>query len=218
MENKLPRITFIDRNGKSLKELKNQFTGIKGFEFVEGDFGQTMQSNSSINCIVSPANSFGLMDGGLDFFINRYLFPVNDKEISYYVKQRILDEFSGEQPVGTSILVPAKSVDNRVFLLAHTPTMRVPTDVSNTENAYLAFKALLNVIYNFNKNTKGRFKIMNVACSSFCTGAGYMPADKAAKQMKLAYTHFMEGKQMIKENINWEYAERINQEIISIGD
>lgn len=213
------RITFIDRNEKNLKALENSFGNVNKniFSFIRGDFVQSIQADSSINCIVSPANSFGLMDGGLDWYINRYLFPLDRLEISEYVKQKIIQEYSGEQPVGTCLLVYAKAVDDRNFILAHTPTMRVPKDVSNTDNAYLAFKALLNSVNNYNKVTGNKNPIRNIACSSFCTGVGDMPHDRAGKQMRLAYDHFIEGQTLKTHDMEWRYADKINKEIQEVS-
>ena len=207
------KITFIDRNEKNLKALEQSFGTVENVSFIRGDFIQSIQANSSINCIVSPANSFGLMDGSLDWYINRYLFPTDRLEISEYVKQKIIKEYTGEQPVGTCLLVYAKAVDNRNFILAHTPTMRVPKNVSNTDNAYRAFKALLNSVNNYNKLPNNRNPINNIACSSFCAGVGEMPSEVAGKQMRLAYDHFIEGLKLETHDMEWRYANRINKEI-----
>jgi O-acetyl-ADP-ribose deacetylase (regulator of RNase III) len=52
--------------------------------------------------MVSPANSFGLMDGGIDAAITKYF----GKELMQRVQARIMQEYCGEQPVGTAIMVP----------------------------------------------------------------------------------------------------------------
>jgi hypothetical protein len=72
------------------------------------------------DCLVSPANSFGMMDGGMDAAITRF-FGV---ELEQRVQQRILADYLGEQPIGTSFII-ATGHPKHPFL-AHTPTMRVP--------------------------------------------------------------------------------------------
>src|SRR6185295_8330217 len=53
------------------------------------------------NCMVSAANSFGLMDGGVDAAITRYF----GDDLMARVQQRIIDEYMGEQSVGTSFII-----------------------------------------------------------------------------------------------------------------
>ncbi len=81
------------------------------------------------DCLVSPANSFGLMDGGMDAAIVRFL----GSQVQERVQERILTEYLGEQPVGTSFIVETGHPKHP--FLAHTPTMRLnlsPTAQSST--------------------------------------------------------------------------------------
>jgi O-acetyl-ADP-ribose deacetylase (regulator of RNase III) len=66
-------------------------------EIVNGVFESLLE----FDCLVSPANSFGLMDGGTDAAIVRFF----GEELMERVQKRILAEYLGEQPVGTSMLV-----------------------------------------------------------------------------------------------------------------
>lgn len=77
----------------------------------------------------------------------------------------------------------------RYPILAHTPTMRIPTDVSETENAYTAMRALLREVCLYNERAllAKRTMIKSVLLTPFCTGAGSMSPTTAAKQMRLAY-------------------------------
>jgi O-acetyl-ADP-ribose deacetylase (regulator of RNase III) len=61
---------------------------------------------------VNPANSFGMMDGGIDAAITAF-FGI---QLMERVQQRILDDFLGEQSVGTSFTrPPAKVSHDRMF-------------------------------------------------------------------------------------------------------
>src|SRR5690606_12862050 len=71
----------------------------------------------SAECLASPANSFGLMDGGMDQAITDYF----GDQLQQRVQQYIIDEYYGEQPIGTSFIIGTK--DERIPYLAHTPTM-----------------------------------------------------------------------------------------------
>ncbi|HTP09262.1 MAG TPA: macro domain-containing protein, partial [Anaerolineae bacterium] len=74
-----------------------QFAGLPNVEIVQGRF----ENLPEFDCMVSAANSFGLMDGGVDFAIIEFF----GAELERKVQQRILEEYLGEQPVGTSFIV-----------------------------------------------------------------------------------------------------------------
>lgn len=160
------------------------------------------QEIKEFDCLVSPANSFGLMDGGIDLAIRNFF----GMKIQYNVQKIIQKEFYGEQPVGTSVIVFTEN-DDYPFL-AHTPTMRVPIDISGTDNVYNAMFAMLRAVANHNKSSKVR--IEKVLCPGLGTATGRMPLKEAARQMSLAYNNFM----MPTTNMKWRNLQRRNQEIL----
>jgi O-acetyl-ADP-ribose deacetylase (regulator of RNase III) len=189
------KIIFCDTNKENLEALNNVFKGNDSFGFVCG------QINSiQADCIVSPANSYGLMDGGVDRVINYTTNYISEK-----VQKIIQFQYKGEQPVGTCLIIPTdmnSPVKCQYKYLAHTPTMRVPKDVSNTDNAYLAFRALLSELINHNRQYND---INTIVMTSFCCGAGKMNPVQSALQMKCAYD-------CIIGNIpcSWDNANKIN--------
>lgn len=136
------------------------------------------------DCMVSPANSFGYMDGGLDRIIS---YELGD-EIEGIVQSAIVKEFYGEIPVGSALLVDTGS--EKWPYLAVAPTMRVPEDVSTTCNAYSAFRAILLAISKFNA-TNPKKRVDTLVCSGLGTGIGGMSPETCALQMKLAYESFL---------------------------
>src|ERR1051326_667927 len=78
-------------------EFREQFKEWPEVSVVDGSFEQLPE----FDCLVSPANSFGLMDGGMDATITAFF----GEALQERVQQRILDEYLGEQPVGTSLIV-----------------------------------------------------------------------------------------------------------------
>jgi uroporphyrinogen-III synthase len=85
------------------------------------------------DCLVSPANSFGMMDGGMDAAIIKFF----GKSLMDRVQQRIVDDYLGEQPVGTSFIIETGHCKHP--FLAHTPTMRVPMTIEGTDINYYLF-------------------------------------------------------------------------------
>lgn len=77
------------------------FKGLPDVTITHGRFEDVPE----FDCLVSPANSFGIMDGGIDLAIS-YFFGW---ELMESVQKRILRDFFGEQPVGTSMIVPTNN-------------------------------------------------------------------------------------------------------------
>ena len=106
-----------------------------------------------------------------------------DNGLEKAVKAHINKLYMGELPVGSSIIVPTQHPFHH--LLIYSPTMRVAEDVSDSLNAYLAFRSALLVM----KNNR----IEAASTPLFCTGAGSMDVAKACKQMKEAYISVTQG-------------------------
>lgn len=186
-----------------------------GFPEVEVVFQRF--EDIDFDCVVSAANSFGLMDGGVDQCITDY-FGV---QMMHRVQNRIIREFAGEQPVGTSIIVPGITDDmigtekrfDRLKFVAHTPTMRVPRDVDGSDHAYKAMKAALLAVKNHNMTVDTEMiqgaRINTLVTPGLATLAGRVPHDKAAQQMALAVYHVMNPPKMI----DWYYASERDAQI-----
>ena len=135
------------------------------------------------DCLVSPANSFGMMDGGMDAAIVRFFGDA----LMTNVQQHILEEFLGEQPVGTSFIIETHHPKHP--FLAHTPTMRVPMSIAGTDIPYIAMWAMLLAVRRHNQYAER--KINRIACPGLGTGIGRVPYPEATRQMALAYDHFL---------------------------
>ncbi|MBD2579810.1 macro domain-containing protein [Oscillatoria sp. FACHB-1406] len=135
------------------------------------------------DCLVSPANSFGMMDGGMDKAILRFF----GDSLMIRVQQYILEEYLGEQPVGTSFIIETNHL--KYPFLAHTPTMRIPMSVAGTDIPYVAMWAMLLTVRWYNRDKER--KIESVVCPGLGTGIGRVPYREAARQMALAYDNFV---------------------------
>ena len=69
------------------------------------------------------------------------------------------------------------------------PTMRVPGNVSQSANAYLAMRALLVAVSNH--NAVNAEKIHHLAIPSLCTGIGAMCAKESARQMRAGFDNIV---------------------------
>lgn len=139
------------------------------------------------DCIVSPANSFGQMDGGIDAALTEMLSTDEDADyIGKKVRKVIWNEYFGEQPIGTCLMIPT---DNEKFpWLAHAPTMTTPMNVKGSFNPYYAFKAVLGEVLKVNRSLDlPDHRIKSVLTTTFATGCGGVEMEEALEQMRLAY-------------------------------
>jgi O-acetyl-ADP-ribose deacetylase (regulator of RNase III) len=185
------KLILVDPLTDLCQAWKTQFKNLPSVSVVNDRF----ENLPEFDCMVSAANSFGLMDGGVDLAIIRF-FGI---KLMDNVQQHILTEFLGEQPVGTSFIIETGHPKHP--FLAHTPTMRVPMTITRTDNVYTAMWAMLLAVHHHNQTATA--KIKTVACPGLGTLTGRVPVDEAARQMALAYRHFL----WPLEQINWPYAQ-----------
>ncbi|GAX40582.1 Appr-1-p processing domain-containing protein [Tolypothrix sp. NIES-4075] len=96
----------------------------------------------------------------------------------------ILEDYLGEQPVGTSMIV--QTYHHKHPFLA---TMRVPMSISGTDIPYVAMYSMLLAVRHHNQQQEQ--KINSIACPGLGTGIGRFPYSEAARLMALAYDHFL---------------------------
>lgn len=126
------------------------------------------------DAVVSPANSFGFMDGGIDLVYRNYF----GLEIELRLQQRIKHHHHGELLVGTvTYLITNRGQPNLIIA----PTMRVPSNIRHTVNVYLATRAaLLEVEWELWD------EIQTVAFPGMGTGIGQVDPEICARQMRAA--------------------------------
>lgn len=151
--------------------------------------------------LVSPANSFGFMDGGVDqAYINRY------PDLQNRVQEQIMREWGGELPVGQAIAVKnPESIHHSWVICA--PTMRTPaTDLRGTINAYLAMRAAVRLYEALQIN----FVIdIPLLCPGLGTLSGGMDPKIALAQMRV-------GAKPPKRFTSWQLAKEY-EELLKVG-
>jgi O-acetyl-ADP-ribose deacetylase (regulator of RNase III) len=163
-----------DRGEAQVEAWRKCFAGVAAVQPSVGDI-----LGVPVDAVVSPANCFGFMNGGID--------RVYSEHFGWHIQDRLRDllarEWDGELPIGLAVLLETGHPDTPYLISA--PTMRAPVSVSQTLNAYLAFRAVLRVVARKNREQPGA--IRSVACPGLGTGTGEMPPTLCARQMYEAY-------------------------------
>ncbi len=127
--------------------------------------------------IVSPANGYGAMDGGIDLAY-RDFFGVQIEET---VRKEIASAYNTHQPVGKALLV--HTGHKRIPRMISAPTMVVPQPIP-ASNCYHAKTAILNLAAQYSE-------IETVYCPGLGTGIGGVDPAESANAMARAYEDFI---------------------------
>lgn len=165
-------IIFCDMNPDVTRELELVFYGDSRVTVVCGDI--RMEKGDAL---VSPANSYGWMDGGIDaVYLNMFGYQLQVRLQSY-----IAEHFNGLLPVGEAAIIRTMGMGRNVpQWLISAPTMEVPMNVAETENAYLALRAALIA-------AGDNPRIRTLLCPGLCSLTGGMAPKEMARQMRRAF-------------------------------
>lgn len=138
----------------------------------------------SCDALVSPANSFGFMDGGLDLAYSQHF----GWDLQMRLRRLILERHRGELLVGAAeVIETGKSMPG---LMIAAPTMRVPMRLpEDSINSYLATRAAL-LAARYGSLLDGSMvssRIGVLAVPGMGTGVGRVPPKVCARQMRAAY-------------------------------
>src|SRR3954451_7293380 len=168
---------------------RERFAGLPNVQVVRSRFEEL----GPHDCFVTAGNAFGHMTAGIDAAVIHRL----GEDLMRRVQFRIMDQFFGEQPVGTAFIVPTG--DPAIPFLAHAPTMRVPGSIEGTDKVYCATWAALLAIHAHNRGADRPIEV--VALPAMGTGFGGVPFGEAARQMAAAYRHFLEP----PHRLDWDF-------------
>lgn len=188
------KICFVSTNESFIHEIQNIIgTDTKLSRCVDVSYhtGDVQDIDVVGKAFVSPSNSIGFMDGGIDYVYSRQMFP----EIEKHLKKKIADlnklTFIGRPylPIGSAVAIPTQYPSS---IMISAPTMFLPHDVSTTNNAYHSFMASLCMLTKYQQNV---CKVIDtLVCTSLCCGWGKMTPQDSAKQIYNALCDFVDNK------------------------
>jgi O-acetyl-ADP-ribose deacetylase (regulator of RNase III) len=172
-----PRLILCDLDRALTDHWSQRFAGYPQVEVRRGDFLAV-----EADAYVSPANSYGQMDGGLDWLLRERFGMQIERDVQAAIQAR-----GGKLPVGEALVVETGDPD--VPYLISAPTMETPAIVLHTQNAYYSMRAVLGAWKEFEAASPGCMRSIGVP--GMCTGVGRMRPESAAAQMHRAYVEFL---------------------------
>ena len=163
---------------------KAEFAGWS--DAVDTHEGRFEDRLGDFEALVSPGNSYGQMNGGIDGAISA-AFP----HVQRAVSKAIAERYHGYQPVGTAEVV--ETGDQHCPYLVHAPTMRIPMrlragmDVAIHDAMWAALLAL-------ERHQIARDRVATLACPGLGTGFGGVSPQRAAHLMGTAYRLWRAGR------------------------
>jgi len=151
------------------------------------------------DAVVSPANSFGFMDGGIDLLYSKYFGRLVEQRL----QELIVQHHHGELLVGTAEIVETN--DKGIPFLIAAPTMRVPTILRDTVNPYLAARAVFLLVKHelFRAGSLAGQAVADhvhtVAFPGLGCGVGQVPPEICGRQVRAAIDEVILGADLISE-------------------
>jgi O-acetyl-ADP-ribose deacetylase (regulator of RNase III) len=174
-------IWLVHPDTEACDAFRDRFDGLPGVHVVRA----RLEDLEPHDCFVTAGNAFGIMTAGIDAAVVGRL----GVGVMRAVQSTIVDEFLGEQPVGTAFVL--RTGDASIPHLCHAPTMRVPGSIERSDKVYSATWAALVAMHRFNGAAAPAVPIRTAAFPAFGTGFGGVTYDEAARQMAVAYRHFL---------------------------
>jgi O-acetyl-ADP-ribose deacetylase (regulator of RNase III) len=164
------RLHLVDADEKVATALREAFRHYPEVAVEHGDLLAV-----AWNTVVSPANAYGFMDGGIDAVFRRFFGAVVEDRVRAAIGERP----EGFLPIGASLVV--QTWNQRIPYLIVAPTMLAPEPIDN-QNCYRAMRAVLRIAAI--QEDVGRA----VYCPGLGTGIGRVPPADAAQEMAQAYS------------------------------
>lgn len=138
--------------------------------------------------LVSPANSFGWMRGGVNA-VYAQAFPAVEQS----VRSAVLAYHGGELPVGEALIVPTGAPGPAWLIIA--PTMRTPGELlpPDTVHPFLATRAVLRLWRDgtLEDGRPVRAAVRTIALPGMGTGVGGVSPQSCARQVIAAWDEIM---------------------------
>ena len=177
------RITVVDRNLDVVQAVASRGIGAECRSIIGFD----------CDAVVSPANSFGFMDGGVDYAYSEHF--------GWHVQAAVQAEIDklpfSELLVGQALVVPTGNAETPWLVCA--PTMRVPKLIQDAFDLTLATRAAVKAALEAG--------ISHLAIPGMGTGCGRVPPHIAAAAMAKGIDYALNPQ---PRPASWQHAQMIH--------
>ncbi|MBE5745989.1 MAG: hypothetical protein E7359_01735 [Clostridiales bacterium] len=171
------KIYIVETNEDSCKKLKENFNDFSNVQIIHEDIKSFYNKHKNeIECLVSPANSYGHMGGGYDAALSDILGWDFQLKVQNYIKTN----FYGEQGVATSFII---KTDIPNLSLIHTPTMQSPSIILDDMIVYYCMRSTLICALKNDINC--------IVIPVFGGSCGNVPPSISSKRLKDAYVQIL---------------------------
>lgn len=170
----LNNIIFFDIDDQFIQEAKKlEKYGISSLKID----AKNIINTGKIDFIVSPANSFGFMNGGIDREYTK-IFENIQNFVHIRIKGLNMLTNSGKHylPIGSAITIQTRNSLCPNLICA--PTMFLPSSIEKTNNVFFCFLAIIHIAKN-NPNSI-------IACPGLGTGVGQLTSKYTIGQIEIA--------------------------------
>ncbi|MBD2663115.1 appr-1-p processing domain protein [Richelia sinica FACHB-800] len=176
------KLILVDTQAFLCRTFEDYFTGLPNVEIINGSFEEL----PFFDCIVTAASSVATIND-----IDSRIVQFFGEDVINLLQQRIQQEYLGEQPIGTSLIVETNHALHP--FLAHTPTLRMQIARAGRDHVYQGMWSTLLAIRKHNqKHSHCLQKQINiVAIPGLGTAVGRVSIDEVARQMSMAYQNFL---------------------------
>jgi O-acetyl-ADP-ribose deacetylase (regulator of RNase III) len=136
------------------------------------------------DALVSPANSYGFLDGGVDLVYRRFFGLGLQNRLQALLGHRE----GGMLPIGEAVIISTEHP--RMTRLVVAPTMEKPRGIAGTDNVYRATVAALRCA------VRAQPPISRLAMPGMGTGIGRMDPFESAEQVQRAVVEVLNPKRL----------------------
>ncbi|GIJ51455.1 hypothetical protein Val02_83410 [Virgisporangium aliadipatigenens] len=174
------RVVLADIDTEVVRAWLTAFADEAGVDVHKGSI-----LDEQVDAWVTPTNSAGRMDSGVDAVVRRHL----GAGIQLRVQRAIRMQFGGTLPIGSALCVSSGAANPR-YLISTPTTVHPGQDVGGPLSVALACAAAFQAIHLQNAKVPG--SVRSVALVGLGAGTGRVPPRVCAELMRAGYALFHE--------------------------
>ncbi|WP_071190178.1 Hpt domain-containing protein [Trichormus sp. NMC-1] len=176
------KLILIDTKAFLCRAFADYFEGLPNVQIVNGTFDEL----PFFDCIVTAASSLNSANN-----IDATVLKFFGKDVETLLQKRIQEEYLGDQPIGTSLIVETNHILHP--FIAHSPTLRMQMSMAGKDHVYQGMWSTLLAIRKHNQTYCSclQKQINTVVVPGLGTSPGSVPVDEVARQMSMAYQNFL---------------------------